>query len=174
MAFSARITENEFNPQEETFEPTCVYIFLSQKPSGKDLLLLPLPCRFFFTLLTLSFFPILYVLTLAKHRAVIVKQCVYTLPKLFPSHIIILSHIVISNPSSSPSSTSSVGVDDGLVNSITAPTAPPMRAPATEPAFLASLCRFSSSDSSPSSNRLVRFPSPRAPIRATPILSGEL
>ena len=70
MALSARITEDEFYTQKETFKPTCVYIFLAQKPSGEDLLLLPLPFRFFFTLLTLltlSFFPILYVLTLTKN-----------------------------------------------------------------------------------------------------------
>ena len=32
MALSARITEDEFDSQKETFEPTGVEIFLTQKP----------------------------------------------------------------------------------------------------------------------------------------------
>ena len=79
VALSARITEDEFNPQEETFESTCVNIFLSQEPRGKDFLFLFMPFCFFLTLFTLNFFPILYVLTLTKHGTVIVKQCVYSL-----------------------------------------------------------------------------------------------
>ena len=98
MALSTRITESKLESQEETLEPACAQVFFSQKPSGKDLLLLPLPCRFFFALLTLNFFPILNVLTLTKHRAVIVKQSIHSPPKLFPSHIIILSYIVIPMP----------------------------------------------------------------------------
>ena len=79
MALSARITEKKFKSQEEAFEPTCVEIFLTQKPSGKDLLFFSLPFCFFLTLLALNFFPILYVFALTKHGTVIVKQCVYTL-----------------------------------------------------------------------------------------------
>ena len=67
VALSARITEDEFNPQEETFESTCVNIFLSQEPRGKDFLFLFMPFCFFLTLFTLNFFPILYVLTLTKN-----------------------------------------------------------------------------------------------------------
>ena len=67
VALSARITEDELYPQNKTFEPTGVDIFLSQEPRGKDFLFLFMPFRFFFTLLTLYFFPILNVLTLAKN-----------------------------------------------------------------------------------------------------------
>lgn len=88
MALSARITKYEFYPQKETFELACAYIFLAQKPCGEDLLLLPLPFCFFFTLLTLNFLPILDILSVKKNGTVIVKQSVNTLPKLFPSHII--------------------------------------------------------------------------------------
>ena len=169
FALSSRITEGKLKSQNETLEPTCAQIFLAQKPCSKDFLFFLLPFRFFITLLTLNFFPILDILALTKHRAVIVNQSVHALPKLFPSHIIILSYIVIPMPCSSQSSTSSVGF--GLDNSITAPTAPPTRAPATVPAFLASRSRFSSSDSSPSSNSpSVTFAIPRIPIRAVSIL----
>ena len=67
MALSARITEDEFNPQEETFEPPSVEIFLAQEPCGEDFLFFPLPFCFYLTLLALSFFPILYVLALTKN-----------------------------------------------------------------------------------------------------------
>ena len=90
MVLSACITENKLYPQKKPFEPTCGQIFLAQKPYGEDFLFLSQPFRFFLTLLALNFFPILDVLALTKHGAVIVKQSVYSLPKLFPSHIIIL------------------------------------------------------------------------------------
>ena len=67
VALSARITEDEFDSQKETFEPTGVEIFLTQKPCSKDFLFFLLPCRFFFALLTLNFFPILNVLALPKN-----------------------------------------------------------------------------------------------------------
>ena len=98
MTLPAHITEDEFNAQKETFEPTGVEIFLSQKPCGEDFLFFLLPFRFYLTLFTLNFFLILDVLPLTKHRPIIVNQSAHSLPKLFPSHIIILSHIEISNP----------------------------------------------------------------------------
>ena len=61
------ITEHELYSQKEAFEPTSVQIFFAQKPRGKDLLFFPLQFCFFLTLLTLSFFPILYVLSLTKN-----------------------------------------------------------------------------------------------------------
>ena len=67
VALSARITEDEFNPKKEAFEATCAQIFFAQKPRGKDLLFFPLPFRLYLSLLTLNFFPILYVLALAKN-----------------------------------------------------------------------------------------------------------
>ena len=57
MALSAGITEDEFNAQKETLEPTCVKIFLTQKPSSEDFSLLLHLFRFFM-LLALNFFPI--------------------------------------------------------------------------------------------------------------------
>ncbi len=74
MALSACITEGKLEPQKESLEPTCVYIFLAQKPRSEDLLFFPLPFCFFFTLLTTNFFPILNVLALTKNGTVIVKQ----------------------------------------------------------------------------------------------------
>ena len=67
VALSARITEDEFYTQKEMFEPTCVNIFLAQKASGKYLLLLFPLFGLYLTLLTLNFFPILYVLALTKN-----------------------------------------------------------------------------------------------------------
>ena len=66
MAFSARIAESKFEEQKETFEPTCINIFLAQKPCSEDLLFFFLPFRFFFTLPTLNFFPSLNILALTK------------------------------------------------------------------------------------------------------------
>ena len=67
MTLSARITKYEFYPQKESFEPTSVEIFLTQKPRSEDLLFFPLPFRLYLSLLTLNFFPILYVLALTKN-----------------------------------------------------------------------------------------------------------
>ena len=67
VALSACVTESEFETKKETFEPTSVQIFFAQKPRGKELLFFPLPFRLYLSLLTLNFFPILYVLALAKN-----------------------------------------------------------------------------------------------------------
>ena len=67
VALSARITEDEFYSQKEAFEATGVQIFFAQKPCGEYFLFFPMPFCFFLSLLTLNFFPILYVLALAKN-----------------------------------------------------------------------------------------------------------
>ena len=67
VALSACVTESEFETKKETFEPTCVQIFLTEKPYSEDFLFFSLQFCFFLTLLTLSLFPILYVLTLTKN-----------------------------------------------------------------------------------------------------------
>ena len=67
MTLSARITEDEFYSQKEAFDPTGVKIFLSEKPCSEDFLFFSLPFRFFLTLLTLYFFPILDILSVKKN-----------------------------------------------------------------------------------------------------------
>ena len=67
MTLSTCATESKFKAQKEAFEATSVQIFFTQKPCSKDFLFFPLPFCFFLTLLSLNFFPILYVLALTKN-----------------------------------------------------------------------------------------------------------
>lgn len=83
MALSARITEEKFKAKEETFEPTCVEIFLAQKPRSENLLPIFITYCFFLTPLALNIFTLLNALTLTMKNAISVGIYLLLL-KLFP------------------------------------------------------------------------------------------
>ena len=74
------IPKQKLNGKPNSFEPPCIYILVTDEPSGEKLFFLPLLFRFNLTTLALDFFPIFECFSLTKSGAVIVKEAAYALP----------------------------------------------------------------------------------------------
>ena len=72
------ISKQKLNGKQNSFEPSGIYILITDEPSGENLIFFLLLFRFYLTALLLNFFPILDAFSITKTGAVIVKETAYS------------------------------------------------------------------------------------------------